>query len=331
MLDNENSTVTADMATHRHDTQPADLTPTRRSPARRSKVARRQAWRAGLYSLLLLPVLALAEPGFWLATKDGHNLWLMGSIHVGQDSFYPLPAVVEEAWNKADVLIVETDLHNMSASDNAEIAQMSRLPAGQTLQQVLPPALYQQTVAAAKPLGLDTQAMQPMRPWVVAITLIQQSLQKAGYQPQLGVDEHFTQAAARMGVPVRGLERVPEQFAYLAGLSNMEQDFLSSTLEQMKSMDQEIPQMMQAWQDGNGQLLQKLLNDEKASPALQEYMERRLLRERNHNWLPRLLAMPEKNQFMVVGALHLYGPDGLLNLLRHAGYTLTLQTEPTVR
>ena len=54
---------------------------------------------------------------------------------------------------------------------------------------------------------------------------------------------------------------------------------------------------------------------------------RRLLKERNHNWLPKLLAMPEKNQFLVVGALHLYGPDGVLNLLRQQGYEVQVVTD----
>lgn len=294
---------------------------------RAPKKARRYHWQAGLLSLLLLPALALAEPGFWHASKAGRNLWILGSIHAGEERFYPLPAVIDDAWRKADVLILETDLNNISASDSAQIAQMSQLPRGQSLKQVLPPALYQRTVSAAKQLGLAEASLQPMQPWVAAITLTQQALQKAGYQAELGVDHYYASAAARMGVPVRGLERVPEQFAYLAGLSSLQQDFLTATLDQMKSMDQEIPAMMQAWLDGDGPALQKLLSDEQASPALQEYLQRRLLKERNHNWIPKLLAMPEANQFLVVGALHLYGPDGILNLLRQQGYQLEVLTD----
>ena len=57
-----------------------------------------KSWQAALCSLLLLPAMALAEPGFWHASKEGRNLWIMGSIHVGLDSFYPLPAPIENAW-----------------------------------------------------------------------------------------------------------------------------------------------------------------------------------------------------------------------------------------
>jgi uncharacterized protein YbaP (TraB family) len=120
---------------------------------------------------------------------------------------------------------------------------------------------------------------------------------------------------------------VPEQFAYLASMGDLEDDFLQSTIDQIGTMQEIVPQLLQAWQAGDGPTLQKLLSEEQGSPALQELMERRLLKERNHNWLPKLLAMPEKNQFLVVGALHLYGPDGVLNLLRQQGYEVEVVTD----
>ena len=287
----------------------------------------RKSWQLGLCSLLLLPVMAWAEPGFWHASKDGRNLWVLGSIHVGLDSFYPLPASIEEAWQQADILIVEADLHTISDQDNQQIAQLSQLPAGDRLANHLSPSQYKALLKQAKAYGLPEASLSPLRPWVAAITLMQQALARAGYQADLGVDEHFNTLAGRTGMPVRGLERVPEQFAYLASMGDLEDDFLQSTLEQIGTLQQEVPKLLQAWQDGDGSALQRLLSEEQGSPALQELMERRLLKERNHNWIPKLLAMPEKNKFLVVGALHLYGPDGVLNLLRQQGYKVQVVTD----
>lgn len=285
-------------------------------------------WKAGLLSLLLIPALALAEPGFWQASKEGRHLWILGSIHTGQDNFYPLPQAIEQAWQKADVLILEANLRDMSPEENQRLAALTQLPVGQHLRQQLSPALYQKTVAASKKLGLPEAGLDQLRPWAVAITLTQQALQKAGFQSDLGVDEHFAAAATRTGLPIRGLERVPEQLAYLANLGQLEPEFLSGTLSQIDNMQAEIPKLIQAWQNGDGPALQNLLKDEDGtSPALQEYMARKLIGERNHNWVPKLLAMPEKNQFLVVGALHLYGPDGLLTLLRQQGYQIQLMTD----
>jgi uncharacterized protein YbaP (TraB family) len=204
---------------------------------------------------------------------------------------------------------------------------MSMLPSGETLSSHLAPDIYQQALKQTQHYGLPVDAISRMRPWMVAVTLMQQSLASAGYQADLGVDEHFMQQATRLGTPIRSLERAPEQLAYLANMGDLETEFLKSTLEQSATVQQEIPKLMQAWLDGDGPLLQKLLNEEEGSPQLQDFMQRRLLKERNHNWLPKLLAMPERNQFMVVGALHLYGPDGILNLLRQQGYQVQVVTD----
>ena len=110
-------------------------------------------------------------------------------------------------------------------------------------------------------------------------------------------------------------------------MGTIEKDFLDATLLQIGTMNDEIPKLMNAWQNGDGKTLEHMLRDEQGSPALQEYMERRLIRERNLNWLPKLLAMPEKNRFVVVGALHLYGSDGLLALLRQQGYRVEVVTK----
>ena len=286
-----------------------------------------KSWQAALCSLLLLPAMALAEPGFWHASKEGRNLWIMGSIHVGLDSFYPLPAPIENAWQQADVLIVETDLNAVSPQDNQQIAELSQLPPGDRLANHLSPSQYQALLKQAKVYGLPESSLSQLRPWVAAITLMQQALSRAGYRADLGVDAHFTTQATRTGIPVRGLERAPEQFAYLASMGDLEDDFLQSTIDQIGTMQEIVPQLLQAWQAGDGTTLQKLLSEEQGSPALQELMARRLLKERNHNWLPKLLAMPEKNQFLVVGALHLYGPDGILDLLRQQGYQVKVVTD----
>ena len=111
-------------------------------------------WHQALFALLLLPLLAHAEPGFWHASKGDKHFWIMGSIHVGKEEFYPLPAVIEQAWQKADVLVMEADMRNSTANEEAAVASMSRLPAGTSLQQQLSPELYRRTVSQAKKYGL---------------------------------------------------------------------------------------------------------------------------------------------------------------------------------
>ena len=320
------TSLAAECSTGGHDTTGGVMGKEMTAKGTMTKGASR--WHQALFALLLLPLLAHAEPGFWHASKGDKHFWIMGSIHVGKEEFYPLPAAIEQAWQKADVLVMEADMRNSTPNEEAAVGSMSRLPAGTSLKQQLPPELYRRTVTQAKKYGLPEQALANLRPWVVAITLTQQAIASAGYQADLGVDEHFAAQAMRTGMPVRGLERVPEQLAYIANMgAPLEQDFLDATIKQIDTMNDEIPRLMNAWFNGDGTILSNILRDEQGSAALQEYMERRLIKERNHNWLPKLLAMPEKNRFVVVGALHLYGPDGLLALLRQQGYQVEVVTK----
>ena len=139
--------ITAGSNPKRHDTTP--------SVARKAM----SHWHKVLLTLIFLPLLVSAEPGFWHATKGDKSFWIMGSIHVGKEEFYPLPAAIEQAWQKADVLGMEADMRNSTPNEEAAVGSMSRLPAGTSLQQQLPPELYRRAVSQAKKYGLPEQAL----------------------------------------------------------------------------------------------------------------------------------------------------------------------------
>ena len=82
--------------------------------------------------------------------------------------------------------------------------------------------------------------------------------------------------------------------------------------------------MAQAWSFGNVAAMEKLTLDAlKEAPELYQ----RLLVERNHNWIPHVETCLKQNAgcFIVVGAAHLVGPDGLPALLAKKGYKVTQQ------
>ncbi len=297
----------------------------------KSMPGRKKAWsplRRGLCSLLLLPWLAWADPGFWLASKGEQQLWLLGSIHVGTPDLYPLPAAIMDAWQQADRLIVETDLGAITPAQRQRIAQLSQLPAGETLERQLPAALYAQAMDKSRRYGLEPALVAGWQPWFLGLTLTQMALLHSGYQPELGVDSHFLALAARSGRPILGLEQADEQFAYLAALGQHEPLFLATALAQLDQIGVQLPRLVAAWRSGDQSSLRRLLSEEMGPPALAAELERQLLVARNHRWLPHLLSLPGGQSFLVVGALHLPGPDGLLALLRQQGYRVEAVTRP---
>ena len=81
-----------------------------------------------------------------------------------------------------------------------------------------------------------------------------------------------------------------------------------------------MDQMIQAWRTGNDSMLSELFIDEMKNEAPELYDS--LLVERNNNWLPLIEAMfqQEGTEFVLVGAAHLVGDDGLLKMLTDKGY-----------
>ena len=157
----------------------------------------------------------------------------------------------------------------------------------------------------------------------MAITLQQQAIQQAGYQASLGIDQHFIELAKNKQLAISYLETPEQQLTYLARLGDVEDDFLESTLKQINKVSDELPDLIAAWENGDRNKIQALLDDDDTSPELQTYLEQHLIKERNQSWIPKIIAQTSQRNFMVVGAMHLYGHDGLLQMLEQNGYKLT--------
>ena len=282
----------------------------------------------GWFGLLLLSlfsdkVLAISSPDFWLAERGDQKLWLLGSIHVGHEDMYPLPSVIMRCWQQAETLIVETDLNQSDTASQQSLLSYAMLPDETSLAQQLSSSLYQRTIQTAALYQLKEPLLAKFRPWFVAITLQQQAIQQAGYQASLGIDQHFIALANNKQLAISYLETPEQQLAYLARLDDVEDDFLESTLKQINKVSDELPDLIAAWEKGDRNKIQALLDDDDTSPELQAYLEQHLIKERNQNWIPKIIAQKSQRNFMVVGAMHLYGHDGLLLMLEQNGYKLT--------
>lgn len=283
-----------------------------------------------LFSLLLcllLPLQAIADPAFYRIEKGNEQHWLLGSIHAGKPSLYPLPDPVERAWQQSRTLVMEVDMTHITQAQWQEMGAITRLVDGKTLKDHLPLDLYRRTLIAAGQNGLTETMLAPLRPWFAAITLTQAALERTGYSGEYGVDQHFAKRANEGGKPIVGLETLLEQLGYLASVGDNQTLMLESTLDELPELEAGFAKVMSAWQDGDQATLINLLREEMAPPKLQAWLEQTLLAERNRNWVKKWPTLPNES-FIVVGALHLYGDQGLLALLEQQGWRITPLTEP---
>ncbi|HEG4446265.1 TraB/GumN family protein [Aeromonas hydrophila] len=279
---------------------------------------------------LLLPLSVFADPAFYKVSKGDQQHWLLGSIHAGKPSLYPLPDPIERAWLQSRALVLEVDLTHISQQQWQEMGAITRLVDGKTLKEHVPLDLYRRTIIAAGQNGLTENMLAPLRPWFAAITLTQAALERTDFSSALGVDQHFAKQAGDSGKPIIGFETLLEQLGYLASVGDKQTLMLESTLDELPELERGFREVMKAWEEGDEATLINLLKSEMAPPKLQAWLEQTLLAERNHNWLKKWSTLPNES-FIVVGALHLYGDQGLLALLEQQGWRITPLTEPGPR
>jgi uncharacterized protein YbaP (TraB family) len=258
----------------------------------------------------------------WTVERDGRTSWLVGSLHLLPPEAYPLPTAVEAAFQSADTLIEEADPDELKAPEAAaDLLKRAFFPPGQTLQGSVAASTYKVIVERATKAGLPMEAVQRMRPWMVAITLAALEMQSAGFDPALGIDRHFRDRAVAMKKPVQTLEAAMDQIAMLESLGPALQDAL--VIESLQGASTEVSQvrtLVAAWLAGDASVIERLLVDTaKDSPAIHQA----LLIDRNKRWVPKIEACMAAGRCMVVvGAGHLVGTDGLVDLLSRRGYRL---------
>lgn len=290
----------------------------------------RRTLRDRTFFAILVVLLLCAGPHaqgrsfVWKVTaKQGGTIYLAGSVHLLSDKYYPLKPAFETAFSRSDLLVEEVDMAEMLAPESQmQMLTRGMLPAGQSLEKLITAETYRATSRKVEGLGLPMEPLKRFKPWMLAITLQGMEWQKAGFNADLGLDKHFYDAATAARKRVQGLETLQYQIARFDEMPMDQQDrLLSETLKELDATKEELTRLADAWQAGDAAQVEKIaLEDLRSEPAIYQ----RLLVERNQLWLPKIESLFGRAgpAFVVVGAAHLIGRDGLLALLRSKGYTI---------
>ncbi len=272
-------------------------------------------------------VLAAPPKGFlWQVEKDGKKAYLLGSVHMGDESLYPLSAAMERAWKESKVLAVEADVSGTSMGLLQGAAMEAMYQDGTTLEDHLPKSLYERTLKALEGSALPTEMFLRFKPWFVAMQITSMGFQKAGLDPKLGIDMHFLSRAREEGRPVVELEGLAFQLALFSSFTDEEQVlFLEYTLQDMENLSKQVDTLLRTFKEGDVDRLEALSREAlKKNPKLRPIFEK-LYDARNEQMAQRVQGYIDsgKTHFVVVGAGHLVGKGGLLALLKKKGYHLT--------
>lgn len=250
---------------------------------------------------------------------------LLGSVHVGRSDMYPLPGEVREAYARSEALVVEADIVAADPGEMAaKTAALGLYRDGGRLEDALTPEQWQVVRAAAERTRLPPALLQRQKPWLAYATLTMSAARLSGYREALGVDRHFLEKAHRQGKPVLELEGLDRQLEALSGLAVGQQvSQLGHTAALIVAGDLGVETLLSAWRRGDIDRLQGLIESQFPPELAPTY--RALVVDRNLAMAQRLVELSQRRQgglFVIVGAAHLPGRDGLLALLRERGYRL---------
>lgn len=257
---------------------------------------------------------------FRVRGPNGATVFLLGSVHLLSAEAGKLPAAVDSAFDRAKTVAFETSFDSLQARA-MEMMVRGRYTNGATLRTSLSPAGVARLDTVLRSYGLTVDQVNGFKPWFVSLLLMQTVMQRAHFQTQYGVDMQLNARAHSANKPIIGLEPVETQLGLFDSISPADQERMVLQSSGPDSSSRILTRIKDAWMAGDAEALDDLLNQGlKDAPALFA----KLVTERNAAWLPKIeeLAKSKDDALIVVGAGHLVGKQGVVELLRAKGYAV---------
>ena len=257
----------------------------------------------------------------WKAASPTATIYLVGSIHLGDSSMYPLPKEVEMAFAAAKVLAVEINIKNADQAKMIGLIQKYGLYTGDdSLTRHLPKETQAALDDYCNRHNVPRQGMEQLKPWVVTVTIAAMAWQQAGEDPSLGIDMHFLNES-KPPQRIDELESMESQLSIFAEASEAEQQsMLAAILKQGDKIKDIIKRTQAAYVAGDADALQKVLDEQDNVGS--KSLEKKLLDDRNVTMTGKMEEYLKGKEpvFVVVGAAHIIGDKGIAKQLRDKGY-----------
>jgi uncharacterized protein len=267
---------------------------------------------------------------FWQvesATRPGGRAWLLGSVHAATPELRFDPAI-ESAFEGSDALVIEADITASGGGDAfgfvRRMLEKATLPEGQTLDQLLPPPTWDQLGDFLRSRGQPVEPIRRFEPWLVMTMVTSYLFAEAGLPAEGGVDLRFVSRAEKR-MPIVALETPEFQLSLLDSLPlDVQARMLAEVLDKQAETRDASTRLYEAWQLGDLATIEaETLAPARSDPKLRAFHESVYV-ERNRAMAARIdeLLREEKTWFVVVGAGHMVGDEGIPALLAKRGHRI---------
>ncbi len=251
--------------------------------------------------------------------------YLFGTHHVAPIHICDSIAGFNEAFNSCKQLYGELELDDIQAVSK-EIAKYTLLPQDSLLDKLYTPEEYKLIDEVVKKnMGVSADQLKMLKPVTISTQLsVIISMQAFNdFNPTLPLDAFLQKKAKEQGMSVKGFETSLFQAQILFGEPLPQQaSALLKTIKHFDKMKPFIIEMCDVYMKQDLDSIFKLMQDPELSFTPEEM--NRLVNNRNHNWSQQLKdILPQQPTFIVVGGGHLPGSNGLIELLREQGFTVT--------
>jgi uncharacterized protein YbaP (TraB family) len=277
-----------------------------------------------------------SQGNIWFATKGDARITLVGTYHLNDPRHRATVKDLREDLAASSVLLVEAGpdeeaaLKQMLAADPGRLLNQN----GPTLPEALPQPVWAQLSDAMRTRDIPPVFAAKMQPWYVATLLAVPACHFTEVAAAQGLDKLLIASATGKGIPIKGLEPFDTLFTVFDQIPLADQiEMLMETLGTAGDLEADMAvTLSDSYFRGENQLFwefsrQQMLDLPGAQPEMVarqfDLVQSLLMTDRNRKWLPVIEQATAKGPvFVAVGALHLPGEAGLLNLLTQDGWVV---------
>lgn len=280
---------------------------------------------AGHLPAALGDALPYSQGVLWKVEKGGAASHVFGTIHSVDKRVLTLPDPVAHAFEESSSFTLEIATDEWTPK---KLAILMRLPEDRELEAVVGPELFEDIVEAGSRYGIPSENLELLKPWaLLSLFGIPPSEFSRGQEGELALDNWLQKQALDRPIPVYGLETVEEQAEIFNGMSEADQVMLlGKAVADNATIDVWYEQLLQDYLARDLAALHAMTTESvpKDDERLFRLLQRRLVIDRNHRMVAQMLKrLGQGGAFIAVGALHLPGEEGILNLLKQRGFEIS--------
>ncbi|MDD3124819.1 MAG: TraB/GumN family protein [Candidatus Kapabacteria bacterium] len=252
------------------------------------------------------------------------KVYLLGSIHAADSTFYPLDKQIYDAFNESDALITEINLEEKDLL-GASINKVLCYAEGDSVKNHITDSTYAMLCRYFEANNIPEYVFNRFTPALISIVIDQIETEKAGLNCEDGIDMYFTKIAENRDII--GLETAEQQLAIIQ-MVNYCDDPGNMLCEQIKCIENDISdlrEMIAAWKAHDAEKIDYLVKENiKQAPESEQKFNEQIYQTRNTNFVSQIRSFigSGKTYFAIIGSAHIVGNGGIADLLSKGGFNV---------